>query len=165
MLILGLDPGYDRLGWAVGDKKNNKWKNLHYGCIQTNKKQPLLKRYHQLDFKLNDIIRDYHPYQAAVETLFFSKNRKTALAVSEARGVILSCLIRNNLEIYEYGPGQIKQTVTGYGQADKKAVEKMVRMELSLPKEPIIDDAIDALGVMITHGAHYNLGLLTSDQG
>lgn len=161
MIILGLDPGYDRLGWAIGEKIKNKWQNLHYACIQTNKNESLLKRYSQLDTELQKIILKHKPDHAAIETLFFSKNRKTALTVSESRGVVLSCLIRNNLEIYEYHPGQIKQTITGYGKADKKAVEKMVRMELSLSTKPIIDDAIDALGIMITHQAHYRLGTLT----
>lgn len=156
MMILGLDPGYDRLGWAVGEKKKN-WQNLYFGCIQTNKKSPLLERYRQLDKEIDAIVHKYSPQHAAIETLFFSKNKKTALTVSESRGIILSSLIRNHLEIFQYNPGTIKQTVTGSGNADKKAVEKMVRMELSLPAKFIIDDAIDALGVMITHQAHYNL--------
>lgn len=151
MKIIGIDPGYDRLGWAVGENTKGKWNIADFGCIQTAKSDTLVQRYSQINTELSEIISEHKPDQAAVETLFFSVNKKTALQVSEARGVILSCLIQNNIEIFEYNPNQIKLTVTGYGNADKKAVEKMVRLQLPIPKIKIIDDAIDALAIMMTH--------------
>ena len=118
-VILGLDPGYDRLGWAVGFFENDKWKLIKLGCIQTNKKDDLFSRYKQLSDELKVIIHNNKPTLAAIESLFFFKNKKTALNVSESRGVILGVLLDNGIPIYEYTPLQIKQTVTGYGKGDK----------------------------------------------
>jgi crossover junction endodeoxyribonuclease RuvC len=150
-VILGIDPGYDRIGWAVGSKLNSKLEILDLGCIQTNKKDDLFSRYQALEKELSEIIDRYTPNELAIETLFFSKNKKTALQVSEARGVIISSCVKNSLEIFEYYPNQIKLVVTGNGQADKQAVEKMVRLQLKLPREKIIDDAIDAIAIVLTH--------------
>jgi crossover junction endodeoxyribonuclease RuvC len=161
MMIIGLDPGYDRLGWAVGQKNGNHWQNLSFGCIQTSKKDNLFDRYLQMNNELQLILDRCKPQSSAIETLFFSVNKKTALIVSEARGVVLSCLIRNKIEISEYHPVKIKLNLTGYGKADKKAVEKMVRMELGLT-EPIIDDAIDALAIMIMHQSQYKFNKMTA---
>ena len=149
--ILGIDPGYGRLGWAIGQKSGAGWSQVELGCIQTPKTQNLFERYLVLEEELQQGIEQYQPQEAAIETLFFSKNRKTAMEVSESRGVVLACLIRNKLKISQYAPNQIKQTVTGYGRADKKAVEKMIRMEFKLRNKKILDDAIDALAIVLTH--------------
>ncbi|MGD9129836.1 MAG: crossover junction endodeoxyribonuclease RuvC [Candidatus Woesebacteria bacterium] len=149
--ILGIDPGYDRLGWAIAQNLNDQWTKIHYGCIQTKKKDDLFKRYQDLNQELEKIIQQFKPDQAAVESLFFFKNKKTALQVSEARGIILACLIKNKVKIFEYTPLQIKEAVTGFGRADKKSVEKMVRLEFQLNDQKIIDDAIDALALILTH--------------
>lgn len=148
--ILGIDPGYDRLGWAVGVIDGQKWTKLTYGCIETPKDMELFDRYKLLQTKLTEVIKTNQPQIAAIENLFFFKNQKTAMKVSEARGIIISTCFAAGLDVYEFNPMQIKQAVTGYGKADKKAVEKMVRLQLNLPKEKIIDDAIDALAVMMT---------------
>lgn len=160
-IILGIDPGYGRLGWAIGQKNGAAWDQVELGCIETSKSQNLFERYVVLETELQKVINQFKPQVAAIETLFFSKNRKTAMEVSESRGVVLACLIRNKLKISQYAPNQIKQTVTGYGQADKKAVEKMIRMEFNLRNKNILDDAIDALAVVLTHNIQFkNRGLI-----
>lgn len=157
-LILGIDPGYDRLGWAVGQisKKGRGEPDIKdLGCIITSRKNTITQRYLTLDSELQKIIDEYRPQQLAIEGLFFSKNKTTALKVAEARGVILSCAARNKLEIFEYFPNQIKLAVTGNGRANKVAMEKMLRLQLILPikkkDKKIIDDAMDAVGVVLTH--------------
>ena len=148
-IILAIDPGYDRIGWAVGTKWKAKVQIIDYGCIQTTKTDDMMTRYRQINYELQEIVNNHRPVKAIIESLFFFKNQKTALKVSEARGVIISCLLRNGVEIKELTPLQIKSAVTGYGRADKKSVEKMVRMELKLENIDIIDDAIDALGMLM----------------
>jgi len=150
-IILGIDPGYGRLGWAIGISTDLGWGTIKLGCIQTSKSTPLLERYSQLEKAFQKIIQDNQPTEAAVETLFFSNNVKTAMQVAETRGIILACLLRNKLKIAQYNPMQIKETVTGNGRADKKAVEKMVRLEFKLTGEKVLDDAIDALATVLTH--------------
>lgn len=154
MIILGIDPGYDRLGWAVGEIQNPGQKLIiqKYGCIQTNKKHDIFKRYHQIILELKKIIDQHCPTELAIETLFFSKNTKTALRVSEARGVIIGLCLKLGLKIFEYHPGQIKQAVTGFGGAHKKAMDKMIRLQLQLDADKIIDDTMDALAIVLTHG-------------
>lgn len=152
--ILAIDPGFDRVGWAVGNVERGKLNILQYGCIQTLKTENRFQRYSQIQVELSAIIDQHVPNQAAIETLFFSKNQTTAMHVSEARGVIISTLLHKQIEIFEYNPNEIKLAVTGYGKADKSAVEKMVRLQLGAQltqKEKIIDDTMDALGILLTH--------------
>jgi crossover junction endodeoxyribonuclease RuvC len=158
--IIAIDPGYDRLGWAVGRKIANQWQDLRFGCVQTDKSASLMQRYSQIIRELEEVMDAEQPTQAALESLFWFKNKTTALHVSEARGVALGVFLRHGLHIAEYTPLQIKQSLTGYGRADKKAVEKMVRSELLLPGK-IIDDTIDALAIMICHQASFRLKMLT----
>ena len=155
--ILGIDPGYDRLGWAVGTPQGDNWQKVAYGCIETDSRNTLIERYQALSNELEAIIKTHQATVVAIESLFFFKNQKTALKVSEARGVIIKTCLDQGLEIAEFTPLQIKQAVTGYGRADKKSVEKMVRMQLSLGQRKIIDDAIDALGIMLTYKAQHKL--------
>ena len=149
--ILGIDPGYDRVGWCVGKKQNGNITIEKYGSVLTKKTDSLFERYHQIDTELQKVVDEFHPEECAVESLFFSKNQKTALHVSEARGVILSVLFRNHIAFFEYTPLQIKQAVTGYGKADKAAVEKMLRLQFQFKNGKILDDVVDAVGVMVTH--------------
>lgn len=149
-IIIGIDPGYDRVGLAVGRKNREGWQLLDYHCIQTDKKKTLFARYEQIAMQVEEVVKKHKVTEAGIESLFWFKNQSTALQVSEARGVIIASLFRNGIKIAEYTPLQIKQSLTGYGRADKKAVEKMVRMELSLD-DKIIDDTIDALAIMICH--------------
>lgn len=149
-IIVGIDPGYDRVGIAIGQKNDSTWQVLAHTCIQTDKKAHLFKRYAQIAKELEALIIKYQVTEAGIESLFWFKNQSTALDVSEARGVIIATLLHHQIKIAEYTPLQIKQSLTGYGRADKKAVEKMVKMELALEGK-IIDDAIDALATMICH--------------
>ncbi len=149
--IIGIDPGYDRLGWAVATIENKQFKLNDYACIQTDKKTDLFLRYVQLQQDLQKTIDYYHPQIAVIESLFFTNNQKTALKVSESRGIIIATFISNKLTICEYTPLQIKQAVTGYGRADKLAINKMLRTELKLEDKKIIDDAMDAIGVSYTY--------------
>lgn len=150
-IVLGIDPGYDRLGWAVARVNSTTPEILKYGCLQTKKSNDLAERYLSLEKQLVEIIEKWQPAQLAIETLFFARNKNTALKVSESRGVVLSCCARHHLTIFEYYPNQIKLAAAGHGQADKRAVEKMVRLQLKLRDEKIIDDAIDALAIILTH--------------
>lgn len=122
-ILIGIDPGYDRIGWGVGKLERGQLQILEFGCIETSKKASRLARYQQLDTALATVLEKYQPSEAGVETLFFSKNQTTAIQVAEARGVILSCLFRHQVEVAEYNPMSIKQTVTGSGRADKIAVQ------------------------------------------
>lgn len=150
-VILGIDPGYDRLGWAIGRGERQTPEILAYGCLRTKKTKDLAQRYLSLEKQLTNLIERWQPTQLAIETLYFARNKNTALKVSESRGVVLSCCARHQLEIFEYHPNTIKLTAAGHGQADKKAVEKMIRLQFKLKDEKIIDDAIDALAIVLTH--------------
>jgi crossover junction endodeoxyribonuclease RuvC len=157
-IIIGIDPGYDRVGVAIGQKIDCKWQLFAYKCIQTDKKAKLFDRYQQIATELEKLLVEYQITEASIESLFWFKNQSTALNVSEARGIIIATLLHHKIKIAEYTPLQIKQSLTGYGRADKKAVEKMVRMELTLEGK-IIDDAIDALATMICHECSRKINL------
>lgn len=150
-LTIAIDPGYDRVGWAVGSCQRGQFIINGYGLIQTNKTQTIFERYSQVETELETILLTYRPQQAAMESLFFSKNQTTAMRVAEVRGLLLASLLRHQITCYEYNPGSIKLAITGYGKADKKAVEKMVRLELKLESEKLIDDTLDALAILVTH--------------
>lgn len=157
-IILGIDPGFDRIGWAIGQAQGSTINILDFNCIQTSKTESLVDRYQQIDTDLTAVLHKYQPTEAAIESLFFAKNQTSAMHVAEARGVIISCLFRQQIPYAEYTPLQIKQAVTGYGRADKPAVEKMVRLQLKLPVIPgqsakIIDDTLDALAIVLTHAS------------
>lgn len=150
MRLLGVDPGYDRLGVAIVERENNKDSLLFSDCLTSEKKSDFSKRLLVVGEKLEKIIKKYQPNSLALESLFFSKNRKTALAVAETRGVIRYLASQNNLEVAEYSPATIKLTITGYGQADKQQVALMVEKLLSLKKAIKHDDEYDAIAVALT---------------
>lgn len=146
---IGIDPGYDRLGWAVGEVSQSSLHIVAYDCIQPAKGVNVWERYTILESQLSQVLEQYKPTQAGIESLFFSKNQTTALKVAEARGVILSTLVRHHVEITEFNPMQIKQQVTGTGRADKKAMAKMIGLEYHLPAD-VLDDTVDAVGCLMT---------------
>ncbi len=159
-IIIGIDPGYDRLGWAVAQKNPGAWHIFDQGCIVTDRQQEIEQRFQQILDELSAIIQRYQPQEAAVETLFWFKNQSSAMKVSEARGLIITNLLNAGIKISQYTPLQIKQAITGYGRADKKAVEKMVRLELAIDQNEaknIIDDTFDALALVICHQASRKL--------
>lgn len=160
MRILGIDPGYAIMGYGVLDYNGNKFKPVTYGSIETDAGIPMPKRLSMLYDGLQQIIREYRPEEAAIEELFFNNNAKTAIMVGEARGVALLACVRNGLQIYEYTPLQIKQSLVGYGRAEKKQVQQMVKVILNLPAVPKPDDTADAVAAAICHGHSRNSRIL-----
>ena len=151
--ILGIDPGFGRIGYGVIEKnKQNEWQALTYGCITTDPKDSFVERLRDLHEELIDLIKEYEPTRMAVEELFFFKNLKTAIEVAQARGVILLTAIENNLEVDEFTPLQVKQAITGYGRAEKEQMQKMVAVILKIKEKIKSDDAADALAVALTAG-------------
>lgn len=151
MRILGIDPGLATIGWGVIDTNGFKHKSVAYGHIQTPTKLPVEKRLALIYEDLGTIIQKYSPESVAIEELFFNTNITTGIRVAEARGVILLCAEHNRVPISEYTPLQVKQSVVGYGRADKKQVITMVSLLLSLPSPPKPDDTADALAIAICH--------------
>lgn len=147
--IMGIDPGFDRIGWAIGVQSGSAFHLSSYGCIRTQPQQSYLQRLAVLQLELSEILQQSKPTLAGVESLFFANNKKTAIQVAQARGVIISELLRADVTILELTPLQIKSVVTGDGRADKKAMEKMIRLQCALPSEAIIDDTMDAIGIVI----------------
>jgi len=151
-LVLGIDPGTATTGYGlVRDLPDSSLQVVDYGTFVTPAGLPAPKRLSMLYHRLQEILLLHHPDSAAVEKLFFQSNVKTAIAVGQARGVLLLALAESGLEVAEYTPNEVKQAVTGYGSADKKQVQEMVRVLLAMPHIPRPDDAADALAVAITH--------------
>ena len=153
MIILGIDPGIATVGYSIVECKGNNFKALDYGVIRTEAGEDFPDRIKTIYDRMLEIIEKYQPEDLAIEELFFNKNVKTAIMVGQARGVEILAGINSGLGIYEYTPLQIKQAVTGYGRADKRQVQEMVRMLLNLKEIPKPDDAADALAIALCHGA------------
>lgn len=151
MRILGIDPGYAILGWGVIDVVGNKFSVVDYGSILTDTKMEMPARLQVLYNGLTELIHKYKPDDASIEQLFFNSNAKTAILVGEARGVAVLACANGNLNIGEYTPLQIKQALVGYGRADKKQVQYMVKTMLNLKSVPKPDDTADALAAAICH--------------
>jgi len=150
--ILGLDPGIATTGYGlVSENPEGDLQAIEFGIIQTPANLSDPERLVILYQRLREIILLHRPQGCAVEKLFFQKNVRTAIAVGQARGVILLALAEAGLEIGEYTPNEVKQAVTGYGSADKLQVQEMVRILLQLSDIPKPDDAADALAIAITH--------------
>ena len=151
-LALGIDPGTATTGYGlVRLTRDGDLVAVSYGILSTPKDASPSARLEMLFDQLNDLLKEHKPDTAAVEKLFFQTNVKTALAVGQARGVILLCIQKAGLEPFEYTPNEVKQAVAGYGGADKRQVQDMVRALLQLEKIPKPDDAADALAIAITH--------------
>ncbi len=151
-LALGIDPGTAATGYGlVRLEPDGGLAAVSFGVILTPKDASAPARLEILHRGLRGLLRKHKPDTAAVEKLFFQRNVTTALAVGQARGVALLALQQAGLEIFEYTPNEVKQAVAGYGSADKKQVQEMVRVLLQLPEIPKPDDAADALAIAITH--------------
>jgi crossover junction endodeoxyribonuclease RuvC len=146
-VVLGIDPGTARLGYGVLLKEGGRLTHLEHGCLETPKTMPQADRLHELSGRLEEIIARHEPSIVGVEKLFFAKNARTAMTVSEARGMILLVARSRGLEILEHTPMQVKQAVTGYGGADKRQIQEMVCRLLKLKEIPKPDDAADALAI------------------
>ena len=149
--MLGIGPGPGILGFGVVDCVNNKFTMVTAGVISTPAHTPLDERLEEIYDGLTEIIAETRPTVASIEKLFFTRNVTTAMSVSHARGVAMLAARKAKLEIAEYTPLQIKQTLTGYGKADKKQMQEMVRIQLGRKSVPKPDDAADALAAAITH--------------
>ena len=158
MKILGIDPGYAILGYGIIDMKGNQFSVIHYGAITTDSKMDMPDRLKCIYSSLMEIISEHQPETASIEELFFNNNAKTALMVGQARGVAMLACVNSGLPIGEYTPLQIKQALVGYGRAEKKQVQTMVKSILNLNEIPKPDDTADALAAAICHGncANYN---------
>lgn len=151
MKILGIDPGMAIVGYGLIEVENSEITLLTSGSIQTDKKLSDSKRLLEIYNDLTTIVEKYQPDCASVEELFFFKNQKTVIPVAEARGVIITVLEKFNIPTYSYTPMVVKQVLTGYGRAEKKEVEQMVRIALNSEKLPKLDDTVDAIAIAICH--------------
>lgn len=157
MIILGIDPGTARVGWAIVNPKNIHKDAAFYGCVTTEKEKAPEIRLKTIYDELLNIIDMYKPDCLSVENLFFSTNAKTAISVGEARGVILLAAGTRHIPVYSYTPNVVKQTICGFGGADKKQVQYMVKQILKLSEVPKPDDTADALALALTHAYSYKL--------
>ncbi|HEY5268871.1 MAG TPA: crossover junction endodeoxyribonuclease RuvC [Anaerolineales bacterium] len=151
-LVLGIDPGTATTGYGlVRDRADGSLESVAYGTIQTPAGVAAHQRLSVLFHQLNEILVLHRPDSCAVEKLFFQRNISTAIAVGQARGVLMLAISEAGLDMAEYTPNEVKQAVAGYGNAGKKQVQEMVRVLLALPEIPSPDDAADALAIAITH--------------
>ncbi|WP_124727124.1 crossover junction endodeoxyribonuclease RuvC [Staphylospora marina] len=149
MRVMGIDPGIAIVGFGVVDREGNRLKAVEYGSIQTEAGLPVPVRLRQIHEACRTLFALHRPDVVAVEQLFFQRNVTTAFTVGQARGVILLAAEQEGIPVTEYTPMQVKMAVTGYGQAQKKQVQEMVRILLALPGIPKPDDVADALAVAI----------------
>lgn len=152
MVIMGIDPGIAIVGYGVVSYKGNKFTPIDYGAVKTGSSMSLSQRLIYIYESLEEIIKKYTPEAISIEELFFNKNTKTALAVGQGRGVAVLAAAKANVEVFEYTPLQVKQSVVGYGRAEKAQVQQMIKIILNLEKIPKPDDVADALAVAICHG-------------
>ena len=151
MIVLVIDPGYALMGWGVVEANGSQLKLLGYGCIETKAGTPMQHRLRTLQLGIRDLTLMYRPDEVAFEELFFAQNVTTALMVGAARGAAIIAAAEYTENLYEYTPMQIKQAITGYGKADKKQIQQMVKMLLRMEELPKPDDAADAIPCAITH--------------
>lgn len=148
MLALGIDPGTTQIGIGIIKYENSKFSCVHYGIIK-NKGNDKMNYFRNTTEALCSLIKEHQPDIVGIEKLFFFNNQKTVMAVSEMRGAILSVLANHNLNVREFTPLEIKQAISGYGRADKKQIQRMVRLILNLNEQIKPDDAADALAIAI----------------
>lgn len=152
MRIIGIDPGTARIGWGLIDGTHQTYRLVRYGCIETEKTKQSHHRLQEIYQEVYGLLATERPDQVVVEQLFFARNVTTALSVGQARGVILLAAAHANLPIFEYTPLQVKQTIVGYGRAEKNQIQYMIKTLLKLDAPPKPDDAADALAIALTHG-------------
>ncbi len=153
--VIGIDPGYDRLGVAVLDRTASGEVLIHSTCIETDRALSIPKRLMTLGTALETLLVEYQPSIVGIENLFFNKNQKTAIGVAQARGMILYLAQKHGCSVAEFGPQEIKIAVTGYGKSDKKAMVDMVKRLVQNAPQKALDDEYDAIAVGITCLAHH----------
>lgn len=151
MRILGIDPGMAIVGYSVIEYDGTKCVLLHSGSIQTAKGERESLRLLEIFNDMHTIVDKYKPDVCAIEKLFFFRNQTTVMPVAHARGVILTVLEKFKIPIFEYTPMEVKQVLTGYGRADKKEVEQMVKLSLEVETLPKLDDTVDSIAIAICH--------------
>lgn len=151
MRILGLDPGTAITGYGIIDVIDGEPHAVTYGVIKTKAKTPMPERLQQIYEGMQELLAEYEPDAAGIEEVFFGRNVTTAITVGQARGVLILALVQAGVSTAEYSPPKIKDAVTGYGKADKRQVQLMVRNILDLEETPRPDDAADGLAVALTH--------------
>lgn len=152
MIILGIDPGFAITGYGFLNMEGNKFKVLDYGVVNTLPSQLFSQRLLDIGTELGRLIDLYHPDVMAIEELFFNNNAKTAIQAAQGRGVAVYEAARRQIPVHEFTPLQVKQAITGYGRADKKQIQQMVKVLLHLESIPKPDDAADALAIAICYG-------------
>jgi crossover junction endodeoxyribonuclease RuvC len=150
MIFLGIDPGTATTGFALLQTNKQQIQLLEYGCIKTSPATKMSERLNEIHQNLDEIIKKFKPQKAAVEEIFFSTNIKTAIQVAQARGVILQKLASHQIEIFQFNPLQIKNSVCGYGSAKKPEIQKMIQLIFKLENPPKPDDAADAIAIAYT---------------
>ncbi|MBI4093302.1 MAG: crossover junction endodeoxyribonuclease RuvC [Candidatus Kerfeldbacteria bacterium] len=147
--ILGIDPGISRMGYAILEVTRGSLKLKKFGVIETSKGLDLGDRLHRIYRQVRSLISSFHPDTVALETLAFSRNVTTALAVGEASGVVRLAAAESNIPVKEFSPLEVKQSITGYGRADKRQVQRMIQAIFSLKHLPSPDDAADAIAIAV----------------
>lgn len=151
MRILGIDPGTATVGYGIIEVTNDNISVINYGFIQTSSKKPMSERLNVIYDDIKTLISTFNPDLMSIEELFFFKNAKTVISVSQARGVILLAAVQSDIPIFEYTPLEVKVTLTGYGRSDKNEVQNSVKDILGLEEIPKPDDAADALAIALCH--------------
>jgi crossover junction endodeoxyribonuclease RuvC len=163
MRVFGIDPGSLKSGYGIIDKIRNDLVPVEYGVIRTNPSAPLAQRLLKISTRLQELIQQYQPDEFAVEDVFVAKNAKSSLKLGQARGAILLTAAQAGLVVAEYTPLEVKQSVVGYGRADKTQVQQMVKVLLKLREAPQPDDAADALAIAICH--HHSMKMRAQLKG
>jgi crossover junction endodeoxyribonuclease RuvC len=167
LVILGIDPGLANTGWALIECEGSTFRSRGFGAIRTASSDPLPQRLRAIHDALADLIEREGPHECAIENVYFSKNVQTAFATGQARGVAILATASADIPVEEYGPSEIKQAVTGYGAADKRQIQFMIRKMLALDADPKPDHAADALAVAVCHanGRGIRRATATADAG
>lgn len=152
MRILGIDPGYATIGYGIVEYDNFRFKTIAYGAVTTTPEKTFPERLCDIYNDITTLVNMYNPDCLSIEKLYFNTNTTTAIDVAQARGVILLAAQKNSIDIFEYTPLQVKQSITGYGRAEKHQVMEMVKNLLQLNSIPKPDDTADALALAICHG-------------
>ncbi len=150
--IMGVDPGIAIVGVGVVDKTGNSYRDVFNGAVTTPAHTPIERRLMDIYIQLNGLLDKYRPDAMSIEELFYNNNAKTVIAVGQARGVILLAATQAGVPIFEYTPLQVKQALTGYGRAEKKQIQQMMKAMLGLEAVPKPDDVADALAIAVCHG-------------
>lgn len=162
MRVIGIDPGYDRLGIAVIDNGGGKEELVFSECFETNRADTMAKRLFDVGKRLEEVIELHSPDTLAVEELFFYKNQKTAIDVAQVLGIVTYCGMSSGIQVTLYKPQEVKIAVTGYGRSNKKDIIHMVERLIKIPARKMIDDEYDAIAVALTHLASSRYQNITS---